>query len=554
MRRVLSCLVLIFRLSDAFSQDEGKAVVHTLFLLGDAGEPFLKETTMGKVVSEKIRDAGAASTVLFLGDNIYDSGLPPEKSPVFAAAEDALKTQVGFIRGLDTKGIFIPGNHDWQHWGKKGLEYVRNQQTWIDSLRDDHITLLPRNGCPGPVQIPLGNNALLVIIDTQWFLHQWDKPRDADLCGATSTTEVLMQVEDIFRVNPGKRIIVAGHHPLLTYGEHGGVFTWKAHLFPLEELTKYLYIPLPVLGSVYPLYSKWFGHLQDTAHPLYKEFSEALQDIMRVYPGALYVAGHEHALQYIIKDSTHFIVSGSAVKTEYVRKKDYAIFAKDITGFARVSILEDGSAVSALIQVDEDHPEGLEVFQYAIAAPQPAEVDLAFAPDFRGKFVRRSASDQYAAGKFKQWLLGKNYRSAWSQEIEVPVFDLGGEKGGLKILQKGGGQQTLSLRLADSTGHEYVLRSVEKYPEAAIPEMLRETFAQDLVQDQISRRILTQRWWWRPWPKRWVCITRIPGWFTFPTTRGWASIKELLPTPLPCLKNAPTKIGRKPHSLATQKI
>src|SRR5690606_9948153 len=70
--------------------------------------------------------------------------------------------------------------------------------------------------------------------------------------------------------------------------------------------------------------------------------------------------------------------------------------------------------------------------------------------------------------------------------IEVPVFDLGHEKGGLKIVQKGGGQQTLSLRLQDSTGKEYTLRSVEKFPIKAVPEMLRGTFAQDIVQDQIS--------------------------------------------------------------------
>ncbi len=100
--------------------------------------------------------------------------------------------------------------------------------------------------------------------------------------------------------------------------------------------------------------------------------------------------------------------------------------------------------------------------------------------------MRVKASEQYRAGRLKQKLLGKNYREAWSQEIEVPVFDIGKQQGGLKIVQKGGGQQTLSLRLQDSLGHEYVLRSVEKYPEAATPEMLRKTFAQDLVQDQIS--------------------------------------------------------------------
>src|SRR5690606_28506588 len=73
-----------------------------------------------------------------------------------------------------------------------------------------------------------------------------------------------------------------------------------------------------------------------------------------------------------------------------------------------------------------------------------------------------------------------------SQPIKVPVFDIGSEKGGLEPVQIGGGMQTVSLRLRDSLGREYTLRSIEKYPEAAVPEPLRKTFAQDLVEDQIS--------------------------------------------------------------------
>jgi len=68
----------------------------------------------------------------------------------------------------------------------------------------------------------------------------------------------------------------------------------------------------------------------------------------------------------------------------------------------------------------------------------------------------------------------------------VPFFDIGKEKGGLTITERGGGQQTKSLRLADKSGKEYTLRSIEKYAENALPGPVRETFAADLVQDQIS--------------------------------------------------------------------
>ena len=46
--------------------------------------------------------------------------------------------------------------------------------------------------------------------------------------------------------------------------------------------------------------------------------------------------------------------------------------------------------------------------------------------------------------------------------------------------------QTRSLRLSDKEGNEFVLRSVNKYPENALSIPLRQTIAKEVVQDQIS--------------------------------------------------------------------
>ena len=485
-RLLLTSIFLFIQGLCLFAQQS--PVVYSVFMVGDAGEPFIVSKPLGKVLREKVSAAGPNTTVLYLGDNVYPIGLPDKTSKHYAPGVLTLQTQVDWIKDLGVKGIFIPGNHDWDHWGKDGLEYVHNQQQWIDSLNDEHFTLLPRDGCPGPVEIPLDKESILVILDTQWLLHQWTKPGEDGSCDAKTTADVMNLLSDIFRRNPGKRIIVAGHHPLLSYGEHGGVFKPKQHLFPLTEVKPWLYLPMPVVGSIYPLYRKWFGHIQDIAHPQYKEFAGAIKSIMAKYPGSIYVAGHEHTLQYIVKDSTTFIVSGAGSKTEYVKKKKYAQFAEAVTGFARLSIHEDGSVTTTFFEVDESFPQGKEVYEKTIPSIKKSQSSVVngTASLSSPKTIRLKASDIYHAGRAKKKLFGENYRKEWAQEIEVPVFDIGLEKGGLKILQKGGGQQTLSLRLEDSTGHEYVIRSVEKFPEAALPEMLRKTFAQDVVQDQIS--------------------------------------------------------------------
>jgi hypothetical protein len=58
--------------------------------------------------------------------------------------------------------------------------------------------------------------------------------------------------------------------------------------------------------------------------------------------------------------------------------------------------------------------------------------------------------------------------------------------GGLTAVRKGGGKQTRSIQLKDKAGKEWVLRSIEKFPEAAIPAELRQTFAKDIVEQAIS--------------------------------------------------------------------
>lgn len=91
-----------------------------------------------------------------------------------------------------------------------------------------------------------------------------------------------------------------------------------------------------------------------------------------------------------------------------------------------------------------------------------------------------------SVGNTHRFFFGENYRNLWATPVKMKVFRLENEKGGLKILQKGGGMQTKSLRLQDSSGQEWVLRTIQKYPDAVLPPTLRPTIAASIVQDQIS--------------------------------------------------------------------
>jgi hemolysin activation/secretion protein len=101
--------------------------------------------------------------------------------------------------------------------------------------------------------------------------------------------------------------------------------------------------------------------------------------------------------------------------------------------------------------------------------------------------VRTAVNTGYnEAGKGKRWWLGKHYRKDWATEVNFPVLNLDTAAGGLTAIKLGGGMQTKSLRLQGADGKEYVLRTVNKDPSKTLPAELVGTFADDIVQDQIS--------------------------------------------------------------------
>ncbi len=92
----------------------------------------------------------------------------------------------------------------------------------------------------------------------------------------------------------------------------------------------------------------------------------------------------------------------------------------------------------------------------------------------------------YKRSSFYEWFLGKRNRDLWTTPISVKVFDYDTTKGGLVPFEQGGSQQTISIRLTDSLNRVWVLRSVNKDQQNALPPFLRHTFLRSLFRDQAS--------------------------------------------------------------------
>ncbi|WP_143310634.1 BamA/TamA family outer membrane protein [Chitinophaga vietnamensis] len=485
IKRALICLLLL--LWAAIAVKAQQPVVKRIILIGDAGE--LHSNGRNPVV-DAVRSTfdlqDSRNTVLFLGDNVYPKGLPDSGSSTYPVAKEILDYQVNLVRGTNSHGIFIPGNHDWDKSKPDGWQVIRNQQQYIDSLHLDNVDFLPKDGCPGPVEVKLSKDVTLIIMDSEWWVFPYAKPGVESSCDCKDKDEVLTKLSEIVALNRNKLIIFATHHPFRSYGIHGGYYTVKQHIFPLTDLKPWLYLPLPVIGSIYPLARGVFGTHEDLPHPKYKEMVKGVEAALRPHGPVVFVSGHDHTLQYIQDQQNSYIVSGSGAKNNRVKRGAKSRFATSDNGFSAIELLADGTVqVQYYLAADTAHPAFSQQLMHLSDLPKEG---LQFTQSSSlPAFVSMAPDTQYAhVNKFHLFLLGKNYREIWATPLKFPVLDFRNTKGGLKILQRGGGKQTRSLRVEDSTGTEYAIRSLKKYPLAAIPEMLRETVARELVQDQIS--------------------------------------------------------------------
>lgn len=99
-----------------------------------------------------------------------------------------------------------------------------------------------------------------------------------------------------------------------------------------------------------------------------------------------------------------------------------------------------------------------------------------------------TAGAAYEATGLKLKLLGDGWRDVWTTPVRVPLFDLSRFAGGVTPYERGGGNQTISLRFRENGGwREHYFRSVNKDPVSqAMPPAVRGTPAGAVVQDLTS--------------------------------------------------------------------
>lgn len=417
--------------------------------------------------------------IVFLGNSI---GKDDSAYATVNAAAD-------LVKGTGATAIFIPGEEEWERDGRPSLKQLKDFGKYIRGLDRKDVRILPKDGCPGPELLNLGSDVAMVLMDSQWWLEDLgDKPGIESGCDRKTDQQVLDELDDLVTANADKLLLFAAPHTLRSTGVRSGYFELKQHLFPLTDI-KGLdkgYVPLPVVGSLYPVTRSLFTGRQDASHADYQSFASRVDALLKEHPFAIRAGAGAHVLELYEEAGRNYIVSGTGHRAGRVSETHKTPYAASHTGFAVLEIsaaqkvdaifyeLKDGVLAQAFTK-------GL--LDYSTLPPAPAALTTTATPA-TGDSVSAAIYPHYnRASSSRRWLLGENYRKEWGAPVTLPVFNLLTTDGGYKIVGKGGGNTTTAIRIEDKQGNVWSLRSILKDPEKVMPEAFRATAAEDVMQD-----------------------------------------------------------------------
>ncbi len=227
--------------------------------------------------------------ILTLGDNIYDKGV--------SSVTDS-KWQTSFENIYTSQSLQIPwyvtlGNHD----------YGGNVQAQIDYSSVSSRWKLPSRYYSFTQNVGENTQLLIVVIDSSPFITSYrtyskgnDELNESSVNDLNSqdTKKQLVWLDSVLSASNAKWKIVAGHHPVYSGGDHGNI----------------------------------------------AELIEQVEPILEKNKVQLYLAGHDHDMQYLKKEgySVNYFVAGTGSKLRKTSAIEFTKFAESQNGFLSVAI------------------------------------------------------------------------------------------------------------------------------------------------------------------------------------------------------------------------
>lgn len=480
MKKFYTLLCLSFLFFHVNGQD---STIKRIIFIGDAGHASNAQSTIiADAVSHALPDI---TNVVFLGNTVYPNGVSEHNGEISARS---IKKMAALTTPFSHSGIpmfVLPGDRDWNHSRPGGKQRLQSLDKLIENQNDSLLRLIPQGGCPGPVAIDLAPDLVMIALDTEWWLYPYKEKDASDSCSVLSETEVIDQLRQILYRNIDKTILLTTYHPFRSRGRKSSDFSTGDYFFPLRELNKNLYLPLPGVGALYPVTKKLFPDAENTRHPDYSLMKKDISEVFNEFPNVVHVSSHQDGLQLINDTSGALpleVVSGIGKRKPFTKKTAVTLFHENNPGYVVVDWLSDKSLRFELYAYKKGTGEKVYAYtrDYLPRDNWPGAIYNAVRTDS----ITTSIDDQFAnRGKTWRYLFGNKYRDAWATKVKLPVIKMSEVHSGLSINKLGGGKQTRSLRFQDSTKYRLVLRSVSKVSDRVVASPFRTPGVATMVSD-----------------------------------------------------------------------
>mmetsp|Transcript_29854 Transcript_29854/g.30291 ORF Transcript_29854/g.30291 Transcript_29854/m.30291 type:complete len:582 (-) Transcript_29854:15-1760(-) len=220
------------------------------------------------------------SFVLALGDNFYNDG-------VSSTTDSSWQTLWEEVYLDDYPDLNIPwypvfGNHDYGY-GWSGVK-AQIDRTYYASAESESLWQFPATNYTKSFSIPGGGSVMIVFVDTTTLAPSENRCCNSEggVSEAEQAARITNQLVSITNMleetveNPPTWLLVAGHYPVYSEGEHGDT----------EELVRYLQ----------PLLEKYNVHA--------------------------YICGHDHISEHLQYGGIEYFVSGAGSMTDYLGDED----------------------------------------------------------------------------------------------------------------------------------------------------------------------------------------------------------------------------------------
>lgn len=265
----------------------GAAQSSSIYVIGDWGTGGKLQRRVAEGMRKRIATKGAPSLILSVGDNIYADGVSSVDDPQW----DAKYASV--YKGISIPWWAILGNHDHRGNVDAQIAYSRKNPLWNMPSRTWTTT------------VPVTSSTSLGItgIDTTPLLQKQD-----------GWKKQLEWLDETLAASSATVNIVAGHHPMRSYGHYGDSTFLITHLKPILDKHKV----------------------------------------------RLYASGHDHDLQAIKHPADAFgcLISGAGGGTRPSKRGEHTAAFHEGGGFAELCIASSGELAVTICDADGNNREG----------------------------------------------------------------------------------------------------------------------------------------------------------------------------------------------------